>query len=136
MEFVEVLDTSKSNSGDISTKIIKMAKESIGLYLTDYMNAVIYNCSFPDEFKKADVSAMLKNGDPSCKGNCRPISILAALSKIYERNKGAQMNSHFNGILSPLKSASGKDTVPSMPYSVQPKLGKGTLMPMAFPVLP
>ena len=80
MKFVEVLDTSKSTSGDIPTKIIKIAKESICPYLTDCINAAIYNCTFPDELKKADVSSF-KKGDPSCKGNYRPISILAAVSK-------------------------------------------------------
>ena len=104
MKFVEILDPCKSTSGDIPTKIIKMAKESICPYLTDCINAAIYNCSFPDELKKADVTAIFKKGDPCWKGNYRPISILAALSKIYERNMGVQMNSHFNGILSPLLS--------------------------------
>ena len=49
-------------------------------------------------------SLMVLGSMPCWKGNYRPISILAALSKIYERNMGVQMNSHFNGILSPLLS--------------------------------
>ena len=104
IKFVEVLDTNKSTSGDIPTKIIKMAKESICPYLSDCINAAIYNCTFPDELKKADVSAIFQKGDPGCKGNYRPISILAARSNIYERNMGVQMNSYFNGILSALLS--------------------------------
>ena len=104
MKFVEVLDTSKSTSGDIPTKIIKMAKENICPYLTDCINAAIYNCTFPDELKKADVSAIFKKGDPSCNGNYRPISILTAMSKIYERSMGVQMSSYFKGILSALLS--------------------------------
>ena len=75
MKFVEVLDTSKSTNGDIPTKIIKMAKESICQYLTDCIIAGIYNCSFPDELKKPDVSAMFNKGNPSYKGNYRPKSI-------------------------------------------------------------
>ena len=55
VKFVKVLDTSKSTSGDIPTK---MTKESICPYLTDCINAAIYNCTFPDELKKADVSAI------------------------------------------------------------------------------
>ena len=88
MKFVEVLDTSKSNSGDMPTKIIKMTKENICPCLTDCINAAIYNCTLPDEVKKADVSAIFEKDDPSCKVNYRPISILEALSKIYERNMG------------------------------------------------
>ena len=104
MKFVEVLDTSKSTSGDMPTKIIKMAKENICPYLTDCINAAIYNCTFPDELKKADVSAIFKKGDPSCKENYRPICILTAMPKIYERSMGVQMNSYFKGILSALLS--------------------------------
>ena len=63
------------------------------------------------------------------------ISILAALSKIHERNKGVQMDSHINGILSPYYSASGKDTAPGMPYFVQPKVGRVDLILMALLIL-
>ena len=42
MKFVEILDPCKSTSGDIPTKIIKMAKESVCPYLTDCINAAIY----------------------------------------------------------------------------------------------
>ena len=37
-----------------------MAKESICSYQTDRINAAIYNCSFPDEVRKDDVSAFLE----------------------------------------------------------------------------
>ena len=120
MKFVEVLDTSKSTSGDMPTKIIKMVKESICPYLTDCINAAIYNCTFPDELKKADVSAIFRKGIPSCKENYRPISILTAMSKIYERSMGVQMNSYFKGILSALLSGFRKG------YSSQHALFRAT----------
>ena len=89
MKFVEVQDTGKFTSGDISTKKIKMVEESICPYLTDHINAVIHHCSFQGELKKVDPSAISKKSDPSWKGNFRLASILAALSKTYERNMGA-----------------------------------------------
>ena len=135
MKFFEVLDTSKSTSGDIPTKIIKMAKENICPYLTDCINAAIYKCTFPDELKKADVSAIFKKGNPSCRENYRPISILTAICKIYERSMGVQMNSYFKGILSALLSGFRKDIAPSMPYFVQRKLGKDALITIALLVL-
>ena len=110
-----------------------MAKENTRPYLTDFIYAAIYNCTFPDELKKADVSAIFTKGDPSCKENYRPISILTAMSKIYERSMGVQMNSYFKGILSALLS--GKDIAPSMPYFMQRILGKDALIPMALLVL-
>ena len=123
MKFVEVLDTSKSTSGDIPTKILKMAKENMPLS-TDCINAVIYNCTFPDELKKAGVSAIFKRGDPCCEENCRPIIILAALSKIYKRSMGVQMNTHFNGILSALLSGFRQGYSAQHAYFVQRHLEK------------
>ena len=73
-------------------------------YLTDCINAAIQNCSFPDELKKADVSSIFKQDDSSWKGNYRPISVLSALSKVYERIIGVQMDRHFATILSHLLS--------------------------------
>ena len=47
---------------------------------------------------------IFKKGDPRCTENYRPISILSAMSNIYERSMGIQMNSYFKGILSALLS--------------------------------
>ena len=81
-----------------------MAKGNIYPYPTECINVAIYNCTFPDELKKADVSAIFEKGHPSCKESYKPISILAAMPKIYEQSMGVQMNNHFNGILSALLS--------------------------------
>ena len=81
-----------------------MAKEILCQYLTDCINTAVQNCSFPDELKKADVSSIFKQDDPSWKGNYRPISVLSAMSKVYERLIGVQMDSHFATILSHLLS--------------------------------
>ena len=104
MKFIETLDASKSTSGNIPTKIIKMAKDILCPYLTDCINTAVQNCSFPDELKKADVSSIFKQDDPSWKGNYRPISVLSAMSKVYERIIGVQMDNHFATILSHLLS--------------------------------
>ena len=40
---------------------------------------------FPDKLKLADVSPVLKNGDITAKTNYRQISVLPALSKVFER---------------------------------------------------
>ena len=104
MNFVEALDASKSTSGNIPTKIIKMAKDILCPHLTDCINAAIQNYSFPDELKKTVVSSIFKQDDFSWKGNYRPISVLSALSKVYERIIGVQMDRHFATILSHLLS--------------------------------
>ena len=61
-----------------------------------------------------------KKGDPSFKRNYRPISVLATLSRIYERNMGVQINNYINGILSPLLSGFRQG------YSTQHALFYGT----------
>ena len=60
---IEALDNSKSNSGNIPTKIIQEAKEVICPYLTDCINATMDNCCFPDKLKEADVCAIHKKDD-------------------------------------------------------------------------
>ena len=132
MKFVYVLDTSKCSIGDLPPKIIKMAKESVCPYLADCINAVICKCSFSDELKKSDATAIFEKGDPSWKGDYRPISVLAVLPKIYERNMGVQMNHQFIGILLPYYLALSKVISPSMPYVMQPELRKGASIPMAL----
>ena len=105
MKFIETLDASKSTSGNIPTKIIRMAKDILCPYLTDCINTAVQNFSFPDELKRADVSSIFKQDDPSWKGNYRPISVLSAMSTVYERILGVQMDSHFATILSHLLSS-------------------------------
>ena len=101
---IEALDNSKSKSGNIPTKIIQEAKEVICPYLTDCINATMDNCCFPDKLKEADVCAIHKKDDTCQKVNFRPISVLSAMSKIFERIMSEQINQFFVGILSSLLS--------------------------------
>ena len=101
---IEALDNSKSNSGNIPTKIIQEAKEVICPYLTDCINATMDNCCFPDKLKEADVCAIHKKDDTCQKVNYRPISVLSAMSKIFERIMSEQINQFFVGISSSLLS--------------------------------
>ena len=135
MNFVEALDASKSTSGNIPTKIIKMAKDILCPYLTDCINAAIQNCSFPDELKKADVSSIFKQDDSSWKGNYRRISVLSALSKFMKE----LLEYKWTGILPQFYltycPALGKDTVLNMPCFVLSNPGKDVLIPKALLVL-
>ena len=73
-------------------------------YLTDSINATIDNCVFPEKLKEAEVRAIYKKGDTCQIMNYRPISILSALSKIYERIISEQSNKFMAGMLFPLLS--------------------------------
>ena len=62
------------------------------------------NCVFPDKLKDTEVRAIYKNGDPCQIVNYRPLSILSALPKIFERIISAQFNQFMAGMLSSLLS--------------------------------
>ena len=52
---------------------------------THIFNQAIISSSFPDQWKVASVTPLLKNGQRNSPGNYRPISVLPAISKIMER---------------------------------------------------
>ena len=60
------------------------------------------NTIFSDSLKLADVKPVHKKSDTTNMGNFRPISLLPTLSKIFERIICDQLNTHFEGIFSPL----------------------------------
>ena len=95
MRQIDLLDNNKSSSGNIPTSILKATREIVCPYLTDCINNAIYDCKFPDELKEADLSPFFKNADSTFKGNFRPISVLPAVSKIYERILKEQISSYF-----------------------------------------
>ena len=73
-------------------------------YLSACINATIDNCCFPDKLKEADISAIYKKDDTCQKVKYRPISVLSAMSKSFERIMSEQINKYFVGILSSLLS--------------------------------
>ena len=51
---------------------------------------------FPDKFKIAKVIPLYKKDDPFVLGNYRPISLLPAISKLFERVLFNQIHDFFN----------------------------------------
>ena len=49
------------------------------------INNSFSKCVFPDDLNFAEVSSLFKRNDALNKSNYRPVSILIALSKIYEK---------------------------------------------------
>ena len=58
-------------------------------------------CIFPSPLKSAEIRPIHKKGDVTDKGNYRPISLLPAMSKVFERILFDQINTHFSNIFSP-----------------------------------
>jgi len=89
------LDVSKATAArSIPTKILK---QNIDLYLeiiTTIFNNSIIEGIFPNELKLADVTPAYKKGDVTNKSNYRPISLLPAISKIFEKLYAIQIGEH------------------------------------------
>ena len=59
--------------------------ESIALAMAEIFNSMIRSSIFPDDLKMAKVIPLYKSGDFSLFTNYRPISLLPAFSKVFER---------------------------------------------------
>ena len=90
---IKRLDIKKATQdSDIPTKVIKQFRN---LFI-DFLHKNINSCLTEGTFKKAVVHPIHKKECKTEKSNYRPISILANLSKIYERLLYDQMYSYFD----------------------------------------
>ena len=69
-------------------------------YFHKNINFCIENSIFPSDLEVADVTQAFKKKSKTSKDNCRPISILPNMSKIYERCLHNQMQTYFDNLLS------------------------------------
>lgn len=79
---------------DLSTRILKSAKDTIISPFTKIINACITQNSFPNKLKQAKVTPIFKKGDTNDLNNFRPISILPTFSKFFERVLYNQIMKH------------------------------------------
>ena len=85
-------------------KKLKIVSLNIATPLASLINASIRQCQFPHDLKLTNVSPVFKK-DNMDKVNYRPVSILPAISKIYEGLLAEQMTCHFQGIFDNYLSA-------------------------------
>ncbi len=99
------LDNSKKTSGCISVDILKLISGLCHIEITKYFNTMLFTCEFPTPLKAVDVSALHKNSDSSCEVNYRPINVVTAMSKVFERLIAQQINSFMTTRISNLLCA-------------------------------
>ena len=83
---IEKLDLSKAECSDsLPARVLKDLNNIISPEIARYFNECIKIGNFPQNLKLADVSPIYKKNDKQCKENYRPVSVLSALSKVFER---------------------------------------------------
>ena len=82
----------------MSTKFLKRICEQIARPLSFIINQSLFSGIFPDRLKIAKVIPLYKNNDESEENfqNYRPISILTALSKVFEKVMNLQLTQYLN----------------------------------------
>ena len=110
---LEIIGINSNKSNPIDSIPAKMIKENSSFFcslLYNNFNNCISMCTFPSKLKLADVSPLHKKGVRMDKSNYRPVSILPAISKIYERVLCTQMNCFTENILSKFQCGFRKGT--------------------------
>ena len=79
----------------ISSRLLKVSKNVIWKPLTLIINQTLTSGIFPDTLKIAKTIPLFKKGDKTLLENYRPISILPAIFKKFERIMFNQIHSHF-----------------------------------------
>ena len=88
----------------VPPRLLKAGAMQLSVPFTKLINNSITSCIFPDSLKCAKVIPIFKKDDIMNKNNCRPVSVLPCMSKVYEGVLVEQLNTYFNDIFSPYLS--------------------------------
>ena len=69
----------------IPNKILKDNFTYLSPFFDELFNLSIEANTFPDDFKVGKVAPVFKWGDKDDLNNCRPISVLPTIARIFER---------------------------------------------------
>jgi hypothetical protein len=103
---LKCLNARKSCGYDlIPAKLLRYGAGPLSHSLTPIINSCFRLQVYPDKLKDAEVSPIYKKDDFLNKSNFRPVSVLTALSKVFESLMADQINEFFSDILSEILSA-------------------------------
>ena len=100
--YLSKIEAKKSTGHDgLSPKILKLSTPSLVDPLTTLFNYCIRTSTLPSSWKMSNVSPIYKKGDTSDKNNYRPVSVIPAISKLFEKVLFDQLYSLFLPTFSP-----------------------------------
>ena len=107
LKLLNKLNKSKGAGLDkLSSRLIRECADLISPYISIIFNCCLTTGTFPDDWKLAKVTPIFKQGDRSDMNNYRPISVISAIAKVFERIVYNQLSSYLseNNILSKYQS--------------------------------
>ena len=96
LKYINEINCNRVSGGDISTKIIKIAKEELTVPIGSCINQSILSSTFPDELKIIDIISVYKNQDANYLTKLLPIIL-----KVLEKVPYSQLETVVNKIFSP-----------------------------------
>jgi hypothetical protein len=128
------LDASTGVDG-IGVKLIKNIASNIGPTLCKLINLSIQGGIFPDNLKRARITPIFKSGSRKECTNYRPISVLPAISKVYEKVIYERISNYLegNGIIHHnqhgfRKNRSTTSAVTDLITSIRSNIDKGNIV--------
>ena len=90
-----------STAKSIPARILKENRDIFAPFLVETFNNSLLQKTFPEDLKLGDITSLFKNDETTKKRNYRPITVLSALSKVFERLLYAQMTGYADTFLVP-----------------------------------
>ena len=69
----------------IRSRLVKEAAPIIATSLCHIFNTSVRSAVFPDDWKRAKITPIYMSGAKDNLDNCRPISVLSPIAKMFER---------------------------------------------------